>query len=130
MPEEKNKLLYEELSYKLRGIFFEIQNELGTKFQEKHYCRAIATLLKKNNISFKQEAPFTVIYEGNVLGKFNADFIVEDKIILEIKTTNEITNDNVKQLIRYLEAANLQLGLFVNFRVRPLEIRRVINKNP
>ncbi len=68
------------------------------------------------------------MYEGKLLGSFRADFIIEDIVLLEIKTTDKISGENIKQIIRYLEAAKLRLGLIINFRTRPLEIKRVINK--
>lgn len=123
----ENKLIYKDETYQLRGIFYEIQNELGTNFQEKHYCRALESKLEKAGIPFKREVPIKVIYEGKVLGIFKADFIINNRIILEIKTTNRISADNVKQMIRYLEGSNLKLGLIINFRARPLEIKRVVN---
>lgn len=122
-----SKLIYQDLTYQLRGIFYEIQNELGNKFQEKHYCRAIESKFDKYKIQYKREVPIKVIYEGKILGIFKADFIIANKIILEIKTTDRISADNVKQILRYLQGSKLKLGLIINFRVRPLEIKRVIN---
>lgn len=121
-----SELLYKDLTYKLRGIFFDVQNDLGTKFQEKHYCRALEMKFKEAGVGYKREVPIRVKYQGELLGIFKADFIIEDKIILEIKTTDRITADNVKQIIRYLESTEIKLGLIVNFRIRPLQIKRIV----
>ncbi|PIP18119.1 MAG: GxxExxY protein [Parcubacteria group bacterium CG_4_10_14_0_8_um_filter_35_7] len=122
-----SELIYPKDCYELYGIFFEIQNDLGTKFQEKYYSRGIESKFIQHKIFHQKEVPIKVYYQGKLLGKFKADFIVKNKIILEIKATNCITQEHVKQMIRYLEATGLKLGLIVNFRVRPLEIKRVVN---
>ena len=62
-----------------------------------------------------------------MLGNFRADMVIENKILLELKTTDRITNDHIKQTIRYLEALNLPIAYVVNFRIRPLQIKRIIN---
>lgn len=67
-----------ELSYKIRGLLFKVQNDLGTKFQEKHYCRALASLLKQNKIKFKQEVPIKIFYQDELLGNFRLDFLIEN----------------------------------------------------
>lgn len=120
------QLIYPELSYKLNGLFFEVQNKLGTKFQEKHYSKAICSLLKELKIPFKTEFSFKVEFNGESLGLFKADLIIDDKILVEIKVTDRLTVDHKKQLIRYLDALDLPLGLLVNFRARPLQVMRVI----
>lgn len=120
-------LIYPELSYKIIGIFYEIQNELGTKFQEKHFCRAIESKFIESRTPYQKEVPLKVYYRDKLLGEFKADFIIANKIILEIKTTNRLTSDHIRQMLRYLKAANLKLGLIINFRIRPLEVKRVVN---
>ena len=122
----KTNLVYPELSYKIMGILFEIGNKLDTKYQEKHYQRAKETKFKTLGLIYKREAEADVKFEGENLGKFRVDFIVEDKIILEIKTINLITNEMVRQVLRYLESTGLKLAIIVNFRHKPLEYRRVV----
>lgn len=121
------ELVYKELSYQLNGIFFEVQNKLGTKFQEKHYLKAVCSLLENHKIPFRIEVPFQVKFNGKLLGSFRADLIVDNKILVEFKTTDRLTSDHRQQLLRYLEALNLKLALLVNFRIRPLQIWRVVN---
>jgi len=116
-----------DLTYKVRGLIFKIQNDLGTKFQEKHYLKALCSILDKEGVQYKIEVPFSISYNGVILGKFRADMIIENKILLELKTTDRITNDHIKQTIRYLEALNLPIAYVVNFRIRPLQIKRIIN---
>lgn len=120
-------IIYKKKCFILNGILFKIQNDLGTKFLERHYQRALEARLLENKILYQKEFPINIYYANKLLGKFYADFVVYDKIIIELKTTNYISSENIKQMIRYLEATKLKLGLLVNFRVRPLEIKRIIN---
>lgn len=117
----------DDLCYKIRGLLFKVQNDLGTKFQEKHYSKGLCALLDNDRIKYKTEVPFTLSYNGIELGKFRADIVVENKILLELKTADYLTSDHIKQTIRYLEALNLPIGYVVNFRIRPIQIKRLIN---
>ena len=123
----KKELIYPELSYILMGILFEVHNKLGTKYQEKHYQRAIQTKLEEVRIPYEKEKQIKVDFEGNELGKFFADFVIDDKIILETKKIWKITNDDIKQVLRYLNALNLKLAIIANFQHQKLEYIRVLN---
>lgn len=116
-----------ELSYKVKGILFKVQNDLGTKFQEKHYQRALAAVLDMENIKYRLEVPFSLKYNDINLGNFKADVVIENILLLELKTTDYLTQDHFKQTLRYLEALNLPLAYVVNFRIRPLQLKRLIN---
>lgn len=119
-------LIHPELSYRIMGILFEVHNKLGSKYQEKHYQRAIEIKLKSADFTFRREKKVSVEFEGRRLGNFYVDFIVENKIIVEIKTVAAITNDMIRQVLRYLESTNLKLAIIANFRHSPLECRRVV----
>lgn len=127
MKNKVSDLVYADLSYRVTGVLFRVQNNLGTKFQEKHIQKAIEIELNKEKINFKREAKIEVIYEGEKLGDFFADFIIENKIILEVKSIWKITDNDIKQLKRYLESRELKLGIIANFKFRPLRIIRVLN---
>lgn len=120
------ELLYPELSYLLVGILFEVHNTLGTKYQEKHYQRAIEIKLKELKIPYQREMRIEANFNGEKLGTFSADFVIDGKILLETKLVWRISQDDVKQVLRYLEAAGLKLGLIANFRHQSLEFRRVV----
>ncbi len=120
------QLVYPELSYTLTGILFEIHNKLGTKYQEKHYQRAIEIKLQETSIPFKREVYIPVQFEHMPLGRFFADFIIDDKIILEVKKVWRIGASDVKQVLRYLEATQLKLAIIVNFQHMRLESKRVL----
>lgn len=121
------KILYPELSYMLMGLLFEVHNKLGTKYQEKHYQRAIEIKLKELSIPYKKEAQIKIKFGNDELGEFFLDFIVDDKIVLEIKKVWKITQDDIKQVLRYLKATQAKLGIIANFQHNRLEFRRVLN---
>lgn len=121
------RLIYPELSYTLTGILFDIHNALGNKHQEKHYQKAIAIKLKEAGIPFTKEAKLDLSFGDDKLGTAFADFVVDDKIILETKVIWRISPGDIKQVLRYLKAANLKLGIIANFRHQRLELRRVAN---
>lgn len=123
---KKAELLYPELSYQLMGILFEVHNKLGTKYQEKHYQRAIETKLKLLKIPYKREVSIEVNFKNDKLGDFFADFIIDGKILLETKMVWRININDVKQVLRYLDAAKLKLGVIANFKHSKLEYKRVI----
>jgi len=123
----KSKIIYPELNYLLMGILFEVHNKLGTKYQEKHYQKAIEIKLKELNVPYKREVKICVNFGNEELGKFFLDFIINDKIILETKMIWKISQDDIKQVLRYLKAANLSLDIIANFKHKSLEFRRVLN---
>jgi GxxExxY protein len=120
------ELIYKELSYKINGLCFEAQNKLGTKFQEKHYLKALCTLFKREGISYQTEVELSVKFEGEQLGKLRADLVIDNKILIELKAVDYLTSDHKQQLIRYLDSLNLKLALLINFRKRPLQVWRVL----
>ncbi len=114
-----NKLIYPELSYTIVGVCFDIHNELGRFAREKQYGDALDHSLRKLKISYKRE--FHADKTGNII-----DFIIDDKLILELKAKRVITKDDYYQVQRYLQILNIKLGLLVNFRNRYLKPIRVI----
>lgn len=123
----KNEIIYPDLSYKIIGILFKIHSELGNKYQEKYYQRAIAIELQKNNIDFKKELKVDLTYAGEAIGKYFIDFLIENKIVLEIKATDMFKISDFKQVKGYLKSNNIKLGILANFRTEKLEYKRVLN---
>lgn len=112
-------LIYPELSYEITGICFSVHNELGRYAREKQYGDVIETKLRERKISFKRE--LGVGTNGNIL-----DFLIEDKIALELKAKRVLTRDDFRQLQNYLQQAELRLGLLANFRETYLKPRRIV----
>lgn len=122
-----SKLVYPELSYKLVGILFEIHTELGNRYQEKYYQRAVEVKLKNNKISYKKEINVDLKIDGENIGKYFLDFLVDNKVILELKTKPLFTTNDFRQVKAYLKAFNIKLGLLVNFYGKSLEYKRILN---
>ena len=118
------KLLFKEISYKLRGCFFNVYNELGSGYKEQIYQEALAVEMKENNLKFLKEKEIPVYYKGKKVGKYRPDFIVERKIIVEIKAVEKMNLEYEKQLINYLKGSEFKLGFLVNFGGKSIDIRR------
>jgi len=125
--DDKRKLIFPELSYRIMGILFNVHNELGSKYQEKYYQRAIEIELRNNNIKYQIEVPVNLYYKTELIGKYFLDFLIDDKIILEIKAKGQLSLTDFKQISGYLKAKNLKLGIIVNFRQEQLLYKRILN---
>ena len=121
------KLIYPELSYKLMGVLFKVHRDLGNSYQEKYYQRAIAIALKEASIAFEKEFRINLSYSDKKIGHYSLDFVIEDKIALEIKTVPKFTATYQKQVLAYLNSAKLKLGIIANFRTERLTYKRLIN---
>lgn len=118
-------LLYEDLSYVVRGWIYEVHNEIGVGYNEEIYQLALEEKLRQNNISFRSQTIRYVKYKEKRIHKFVSDLIIEDKIILELKCIE--TNfhpEHVVQLISYLKCWKKDLGFLVNFGLPKAEIKR------
>jgi len=109
------KLLYPELSYKIIGALYKVHNELGSGYQEKYYCRAIALELKRLNLTCKEQVHFNIQFNGESIGKYFADFVIENKIILEMKIGFKVIPRDKKQLLGYLKQSGLEIGILAYF---------------
>jgi len=114
-----DKVVYPELSYMITGILFATHNEIGQYAREKQYGDLIEIKLKEKNVPYDRE--INVADSGNII-----DFIIDDKIILELKSVRIITRDNYRQIQNYLQQTNLKLGILVNFRTKYLKPIRII----
>jgi len=125
MDENKN-IIYKELSYKIIELALEVHNELGCGFLEKVYENALMILLDREGIPAKQQAPADVYFQNQVVGQYFADILVDNKIILELKTVDTIANVHKAQVLNYLRATGIKLGLILNFAKPRLEYRRLV----
>ena len=106
---------------------FAVSNALGNGFLEKVYENSLCIELKKRNIRFDQQKPVNVYYGDEVVGEYYADLLVEDIVVVELKTVNRIAEMHEAQLIHYLKATNKKIGLLLNFANPKLEIKRMVN---
>jgi GxxExxY protein len=121
------KVIYPQLSYKINGILFAVHNELGQFCNEKQYCDLIENYLSKFNLRYEREKTLPPSFEREVKGRNKIDFLIEDKIILEIKTKRFLMNEDYYQVKRYLVALNKKLGILVNFRRKYITPKRILN---
>ncbi len=120
-------IIYQTESYKLIGKLFEVHNNLGKGFLEIVYKDAIEYELKKSKIHFDREKEYLVNYKDVILKhKFYADFVVFDKIILEVKSCKNISDSHIAQAINYLKVSNNKLAVIVNFNKDSLEYKRIV----
>jgi GxxExxY protein len=124
-----SELIYEQLTYKIRGALFEVYREKGAGFVEGVYQECLDIEMGIQKIPFIAQYPLQLSYKGRPLNqKFIPDFIIEEKIILEIKAVRELTDEHRCQVQNYLKATGYKLGLLVNFGHYPqLQIERIAN---
>ncbi|MFH1946685.1 MAG: GxxExxY protein [Candidatus Magasanikbacteria bacterium] len=124
----RKDLFYPELSFKLNGIFFEVAKQLGGGHQEKYYQKAIKIGFEKSGIKFIEQAYVPLKFDNEIVGKYFLDFLVEDKIVIEIKRGEFISRKIIDQTKQYLETLDLKLGLLVCFTHGGAIIKRVVNE--
>lgn len=122
----EHEIVHKELSYKIMNTIIQAHNTLGAGFLEKVYENAVVMKLKKNGLKAIQQAPIKVCFEGEIVGEYFADVLVEDKVILEIKCVEGITDVHRAQVINYLKATELRLEIIVNFSRPKLEYERIV----
>jgi GxxExxY protein len=121
------QLIYENESYKINGACFEVHNNLGPGFLEIVYKDALEYEFRKAGIHYCREVEYEVNYKGIILPhKFYADFVVYDKIILEVKCLRILTDEHFAQTLNYLKVSGCKLGLLVNFGELKLVKRRIV----
>ena len=118
-------LKYGELTSDILNAFYAVYNSLGYGFLETVYENALAHELRKRGHRVEQQAPITVRYDNIVVGQYFADILVDRKVVLELKTAERISDAHVAQLVNYLKATELEVGLLLNFGPKP-EFRRKI----
>ena len=122
-------LVYKEESYKIIGACMEVHKVLGPGFLEAVYQEALAIEFSHQGIPFEQEKELTITFKGIELEKkYNADFVCYGKIILETKAVKELCDNHRAQIINYLKATKMKLGLLVNFGEPSLKYERFINE--
>ena len=124
---ENDKVVYKELSYEIMGAVFEVFKELGYGFKERHYEDAIAKEFSNKGIKFKRQVPCKLMYKGETIGNYRFDFLVEDKIIIELKRGNYFSKNNITQALQYLKTANLKLAILANVTSYGVKFKRILN---
>ena len=117
-------LLYKDLSYKIIGCFYEVYNELGPAHKEQIYQEALKLAFEENKIKYEDKKRLKIKFKGKDIGIYEPDFIIDNKIIIEIKSLLNMPKVFEKQLYYYLRGTNYNVGYLVNFGNEKLDIRR------
>ena len=115
-----------ELTYAIRGAIFEVNNILGPGFLEKIYENALLLELRIRGLKAEGQVPLKVLYKDNVVGEYFADILVENRVIIELKTVERIERIHEAQVLNYLKATGLKIGLLVNYKHQKAEIKRMV----
>ncbi len=120
-------ILYEEESYKIVGACFEVHKELGCGFLEGVYQESLEIEFKKQHIFFEREKEIIIYFKKIALQKrYIADFVCSNKILLEIKALSRLSTEHEAQVINYLKATNMKLGILINFGEKSLKYKRLV----
>jgi len=120
---------HKDITEKILSGCFEVINELGAGFVESVYEKALAIVLREKGLDVQTQVPLTVIFRGQPVGDFVADIVVERVVIVELKAVKSLLPEHQAQLINYLNATNLPIGLLVNFGNPRLEYKRLYGKH-
>ena len=124
---EHDQARLNELAERVIGCAFKVSSTLGTGFLEKVYENALAHELRCSGLLVEQQSPIDVHYEGVIVGAYSADLLIEQAIIVELKTTKALDDVHLAQCINYLKATNLSLCLLLNFGRPRVEVKRVVH---
>lgn len=118
--------LYGDLTHQIIGAAFEVYKVLGYGFLEKVYQNALLEELRLRGVEFKSQYPIQVVYKGVVVGEYIADIFVDSKVIVELKAEKEYNERHEAQLLNYLRATGVKVGLLLNFGQSKCEHKRLV----
>ena len=115
-----------DLTYQINGAIFEVSRTLGAGFLEKVYENALMIELRERGLKAESQVPIKVYYKKEAVGEYFADILVQDKIIIELKAVENLSKLHEAQILNYLKATGIQVGLLVNFKHPKAEIKRMV----
>ncbi|HAF21768.1 MAG TPA: GxxExxY protein [Blastocatellia bacterium] len=118
-----------EITQKIIGVFYEVYNELGHGFLESVYEKSLEVALNSMNLKVCRQIEIPVRFRGHKVGDFSADMLVEDCVLLELKAARSLDSSHTAQLLNYLRATDIEVGLLLNFGLKP-EFKRLLFDNP
>ena len=119
-------LLYKELSDKIIGCAITVNKIVGPGFLEHVYEESLCVELKLNGMPYTRQKVYSVFYKGYAVGKYVADIVVKNRVIVELKVVPAINNNMIAQLINYLHVSKIHVGYIINFRNAVIEFRRFV----
>jgi GxxExxY protein len=129
-PVRRDDLVYPELSYEIIGYAYEVWDELGPGHSEKIYQRSLAIVLRSNKKSFQEQVYYSLKFRDKIVGKGFLDFLIEDKVIVELKKDGHFSKTNIEQVLDYLKLSDLKLAILINFTKEGVKFKRIVNINP
>lgn len=121
-------LPHSEMTGEILSSCFEVMKELGPGFQERVYKNALLIVMKQRGLQVETEKLYEVAFRGKTIGRYNADLVVENTIVIELKCCERLIGEHQAQLFNYLKVSQLPVGLLINFRRRKLEYKRLHGK--
>ena len=115
-----------EITYQINGVVFEVNRVLGAGFLEKVYENALIIELHERGLKADSQVPLKVHYKGKVVGEYVVDIMVEDQVILELKSVDKLQKIHEAQLLNYLKATGMKVGLLINFKYPKADIKRFV----
>ena len=120
------KIIEKELVYKINSCVFEVYRELGHGFLERVYEKALLIEFNSQRLKAQAQVPIQVHYKGEIVGDYYADLVIEDKVIIELKAQEHLNKDHEAQLLNYLKATKIEVGLLVNFAYPKATVKRFV----
>jgi GxxExxY protein len=120
---------HSDLTGKILEVFYTVYRKLGYGFAEKVYENALAIEMARHGLKFEQQIPITVYYDGHIVGEYVADFLVGERVLLELKAAKALTQEHEAQLLNYLKATPVEVGLLLNFGPRAQHIRKIYDND-
>ena len=126
MGSDQNRL--NKISEKIIGCAYRVSNVLGSGFLEKVYENSLALELRKSGISVEQQKTIKILYDGQVVGDYISDLLLEGSVLVELKAVKSLGEDHMAQCLNYLKGSQLKLRLLINFGRSRIEIKRIVNQ--
>lgn len=127
MPPCNFPFVHGDLSYRIIGILFDVYNELGPGHRERYYQKAVAEAFRAAGIQFREQVYTPLIFRGSRIGAYYLDFLVDGKVVVELKCGDRFSRRNIEQVYAYLKANGLALGILANFARDGVKLRRIVN---
>ena len=120
---------YHDLTQQIIGCAYTVYNKLGFGFLEKVYRKAMMIEINRSNLFSEEEKPLQVYYDDHVVGEFSVDIFVENRIVVELKSVQNLISDHEVQVVNYLQALKQDVGLLINFGPKSVEVKRKYRKS-
>ncbi len=120
-------MIYPDLCYKILGVLFDVWTNIGAGHKEKIYQRAVAVALQGAGFTIKEQCPAKLVYKNSPIGVYYFDFLIDNKIVLEIKVRNYFSKKDTEQLASYLRAGCLKLGILAHLTASGVKYKRIVN---